>query len=129
MGANPSWLNNASCRLYNPSGTSPCFQEINRMSSRFATSILVFLLCVSSTIVTAVEAPQRQKQNADQLIRTAQKAVAKLVKSARGEPKLDPGSADAKPFWEAMKQANESLSKAETGLALKDNTFSRAKRL
>ena len=57
------------------------------------------------------------------LIADAQRAVGQVVKAARDDTTIPPDGADAKPFWNAMKELNEALEKADTGLTLKDETF------
>lgn len=70
------------------------------------------------------EAPPAAGQvNAADLIKNAQRAVGQVVRIAQGDPALAQGNAKAKPFWDGLKDLNENLDKAQTGLALKDNTF------
>ena len=55
--------------------------------------------------------------------RVAHRAVGQVVKTARTDAALDTASADAKPFWNAMKELNEALDRTDTGLTLRDETF------
>lgn len=66
---------------------------------------------------------QANQANASELIRDAQRAVGIIVRTAKSVPALGLDEAKAKPFWDATKDLNENLAKAETGLTLKDNTF------
>lgn len=69
------------------------------------------------------EAKGTQQANASDLIRNAQRAVGVVVRVAKNYATLSSADAKSKPFWDAMKDLNENLAKAETGLTLKDNTF------
>lgn len=68
-------------------------------------------------------AAEPEKATAADLIRQARRAVGQVVKAARVEKTLDREASDAKPFWNAMKELNEALDRADTGLTLKDETF------
>lgn len=102
-----------------------------------ALAVLAFCLCLplaaqetgsdageATTADTTVET-RADSLSASELIAGAQKGVGAIIKAAREskDPKLEPDKADAKPFWQAVKRANESLDKAERGLYLKDETF------
>jgi hypothetical protein len=64
------------------------------------------------------------KQDAEQLLADAKKALAFTVKSARaGGAELDPTKAEAKPFYESLKKIGVALNKASTALAAKDAGF------
>ena len=71
----------------------------------------------------AAEDTQANKINAKALLDNAQRAVGQVVRAAQANPQLKGGGSKSKPFWDAMKQINVSLDKAQTGLALKDDTF------
>jgi len=76
-------------------------------------------------LALALGAPVQAKQSAsaDELIRSAQRAVGQVARAAQSDPALDPDSGTSKPFWDAVKSLNESLDRAQTGLLLKDETF------
>jgi hypothetical protein len=64
------------------------------------------------------------KQDADELVSDAEKALAFTIKSARAAgPELDPTNPDAKPFYESLKKIKVALDKAKTALDAKDATF------
>jgi hypothetical protein len=64
------------------------------------------------------------KQDAEQLLADAKKALAFTVKSARaGGAELDPTKAEAKPFYESLKNIGLALKKASTALDAKDPGF------
>jgi len=95
-----------------------------------ARSLVVSLLCLAMVALPTIaiaqdmqSAPAADTANAADLIRAAQRVLGQVVKTAREDPILEPDGADAKPFWEAMKIANESLDKADTALTLEDDTF------
>ena len=107
----------------------------------FLTVLLLFVGCVEaqqsnksqinvsdksqqrSTQDRKIAGKQSSKHNAADLVGSAQRAVGMVVRAAKKETALSLNSAKAKPFWDAMKDLNVNLAKAETGLTLKDNTF------
>ncbi len=76
-----------------------------------------------STQDRKVAGKQSSTLNASELVGSAQRALGVVVRAAKKETALSLNSAKAKPFWDAMKDLNLNLAKAETGLTLKDNTF------
>lgn len=82
----------------------------------------VFLMFVFVNSSLAADT-QAKKVNAKALLDSAQKAVGQVVRAAQSNSQLKGGGPKSKPFWDAMKEMNVSLDKAQTGLALKDNTF------
>ncbi len=85
---------------------------------------MVILLAIGSgALCYAPVVGAAQKADAAKLIRAAHKAIATVVKTAQADKSLSPDKANTKPFWEAMRQANAALGKAETGLALKEKNF------
>ena len=90
-------------------------------------TLIVFLGCVVASVgIGATEEASTgtaTTATAADLIGDAQRAVGQVVRAARDDAALDPEAADAKPFWSAMKELNEALDKAGTGLTLKDETF------
>lgn len=76
-----------------------------------------------STQDRKIAGKQSSKLNAADLMGSAQRALGMVVRAAKKETTLSLNSAKAKPFWDAMKDLNVNLAKAETGLTLKDNTF------
>jgi hypothetical protein len=68
--------------------------------------------------------PVAGKQNAEQLLDDADKALALTVKSARAAGKeLDGKTPVAKPFYQSLKDINSSIEDAKKSLAAKDNKF------
>ncbi len=64
------------------------------------------------------------KQNAAQIVASARQAVAYIAKSARAAGgDLDPSKATAKPFYNALQNAEKALKAAEKQLAAKDKKF------
>ena len=64
-----------------------------------------------------------QTASAEDLVKSAQRAVGQVARAAQDDPALQPGDAKSKPFWDALKSLNEALDKTGTGLILKDATF------
>lgn len=93
------------------------------MAFVIATSCLVYAQEEPATAAGGDAASSGTTATAADLIREAQRAVGQVVKAARDEGKLPQDGSDAKPFWNAMKELNEALDKADTGLTLKDETF------
>jgi len=91
--------------------------------NKSALTLFVFCWTMLVAPVFSAEEAKPQQANAEQLIMSAQRAVGQLVLSAKSDAALRQDSAEAKPFWNAMKDLNESLTKARTGLILKDSTF------
>lgn len=92
--------------------------KINKITRQLLPATLVaFSLLLSMAPASAEQA------SADDLVKSAQRAVGQVVRAAQDDPALKPDDAQAKPFWDAMKNLNESLDKALTGLMLKDATF------
>lgn len=83
----------------------------------------VIFSAVLMLLAGVVEAKEVQQANAGDLIRSAQRAVGVVVREAKNYATLSSADAKSKPFWDGMKDLNENLAKAETGLALKDKTF------
>ncbi|WP_428027405.1 hypothetical protein [Altererythrobacter sp.] len=73
--------------------------------------------------MAAVATSQPGQMDAAELITRSQRAVGAVVRAARAAPQLDSSKSEAKPFWKAMKELNEALDKAQTGMTLKDDTF------
>ena len=86
-------------------------------------SLTVIFATLLMTVAGIGAAQEVQKANASDLIDSARRAVAVVVKAAKNDASLSSDIAKAKPFWDGMKDLNENLSKAETGLTLKDKTF------
>ena len=86
---------------------------------------LTVLVTLAAFVVASVPGLAAEKGGADaaELIRQAQRAVGQVVRGAQEEPKLPADDADAKPFWNAIKELNQALDRADTGLRLKDETF------
>ena len=89
----------------------------------FPKSLLTVLLVLISMNSWAVANKAADKADAKSLLESAQRAVGQVVKTAQANPQFKSESAKSKPFWDAMKQINLSLDKAQTGLTLKDDTF------
>lgn len=89
--------------------------------SRKFTAWTIAVLMASAVLSAPVHA--QQQASAQDLVRSAQRAVGQVANAAQSDPALKPDSAKAKPFWDAMKELNEALHKAQTGLILKDSTF------
>ncbi len=89
----------------------------------FLTVLFTTVLMLLTGIVKAEGAQGAQQANALDLIGSAQRAVGVVVQAAKNDPVLRSSNAKAKPFWDGMKDLNENLMKAETGLTLKDKTF------
>jgi len=97
---------------------------------RFLSSLsrLVFLTTVlfvpSFRPAFAAEPAPVGKQDADQLVADAEKALAFTIKSARaGGAQLDPKNADAKPFYDSLKKVKVALDGAKKALDAKDPGF------
>ena len=93
-------------------------QKLHSFLSRSVMFATVLML-----LAGVVEAQAAQQANASDLIRSAQRAVGEVVRVAKNYATLSSADAKSKPFWDGMKDLNENLAKAETGLALKDKTF------
>ena len=91
------------------------------MNQRTPLSTMVYIMML--LIGSVASAQESQQVNASDLIKNAQRAVGQVVRTAQNDPALEQDEAKAKPFWDAMKDLNENLDKAQTGLSLKDNTF------
>ena len=87
--------------------------------------IFTHLTALLIVLLFAVTRPVAAESQADaaELLGQAQRAVGQVVRAAQAVPEFEPSRSEAKPFWSAMKQLNLSLDKAQTGLALKDDTF------
>ena len=83
----------------------------------------VLFITVLMLLAGVAEAREAKQANASELIGSAQRAVGMVVRAARDDATLSSDNAKAKPFWDGMKDLNENLAKAETGLTLKDKTF------
>jgi hypothetical protein len=81
------------------------------------------VVAVLMLLTSVVEARGAKQANASDLISSAQRTVGVVVQVAKKDPALSSGKSKAKPFWDGMKDLNENLAKAETGLSLKDKTF------
>ena len=91
------------------------------MNQRKLISAAVYItMLLISSIASAQDA---QQANASDLIKSAQRAVAQVVNAAQNDPSLKQDKAEAKPFWDAMKDLNHNLERTQTGLTLKDDTF------
>ena len=88
-----------------------------RRSTAWASAIVIALVALVSP------AQAEQQASALDLIKSAQRAVGQIAKSAQSDATLNPDKAEAKPFWDAMKELNEALDKTHTGAILKDSTF------
>ena len=58
--------------------------------------------------------------DASELIRNSQRVVGQLVRYAGADPALKTDRTEAKPFWDATRELNEALDKADTGLRLQE---------
>ena len=92
---------------------------MNRKSFSIVKHCLILILFA----VTATQAFATERASAENLIKSAQRAVGQVARAGQDDPALNPDIAKSKPFWDAMKELNESLDKALTGLILKDSTF------
>ena len=99
------------------SKTSPLLHSVLRAAA---------VLALTGTVFGAkddAKAPS-SKQNAAQLVESAQQSVAYIVKSARAAGEgFDPAKAKAKPFYNALKKVDTSLQDAGKQLAAKDKKF------
>jgi hypothetical protein len=93
-------------------------QQLHSILSRTLMFATVLMLLTS-----VVEAKSTKQGNASDLISSAQHTVGVVVRTAKKDPALKIDKSKAKPFWDATKDLNTNLAKAETGLTLKDNTF------
>jgi hypothetical protein len=101
---------------------------------------LPLLLCLCLSIFTVARAtktdhtpapvaktPQKkstgQKADAKSLLNDANKALAAMVKAARGDKALDPKTPKNKPFWKSTQLVAKNLRLAQTGLQAKSNDF------
>ena len=90
---------------------------------KFFIPLAVMFFTMLMLFTGIAEAQGTKKAKASELISDAQRAVGVVVRVAKNDAALKSGKAKAKPYWDAMKDLNENLAKAETGLTLKDNTF------
>jgi len=72
---------------------------------------------------TAVKKPSGKKADAKTLVADARKALAGMIKAARADNGLDGKTPKNKPFWKSTQLIAKSLSKAEKGLAAKNDDF------
>ena len=93
------------------------------MQISFTKLVLLTLTLLVAAPLAAESHEASDQADAAALLNSAQRAVGQVVRAAQANPSLDAGKAEAKPFWDAMKQVNEALEKAQTGLSLKDDTF------
>ena len=78
-------------------------------------SLFIILACFLATGAHAQQEPPARASASD-LINNAQSAVGQVVRAAQSDPAFKPDSAASKPFWDAMKDLNQALDKAQTGL-------------
>jgi hypothetical protein len=90
------------------------------MKNKFTRFIQTGILLCSLAFQSAVFA-EDSKYNAGELIALGQKAVAKVIENAQNDGPLELSNSKSKPFWEAVKQINDSLAEAEKFLAKQDN--------
>ena len=90
---------------------------------KFFIPLAVMFFTMLMLFTGIAEAQGTKKAKASELISDAQRAVGVVVRVAKNDAALKSGKAKAKPYWDAMKDLNENLAKAETGLTLKDKTF------
>ena len=94
------------------------------MRNHLLMAVLISVLFSFPVLTVATPAADKNsQQNASELIKSGQRAVAQIVKTARGDAILEPDKAETKPFWEAMQQARRSLQNAEQNLEKKDQMF------
>ncbi|MEY4299190.1 MAG: hypothetical protein RIR25_426 [Verrucomicrobiota bacterium] len=91
------------------------------------TAVILSLLTTISALPLPAQAKEPKpvgKQNAEQLLQSAQESLAYTTKAARnaGE-KLSPENASAKPFLLSLKKVNSALDEAGTGLREKKPEF------
>jgi len=72
---------------------------------------------------TAQEKPTGEKADAKTLLDDANKALAAMIKAARGDTGLDPKTPKNKPFWKSTQLIAKNLKMAKTGLTAKSNDF------
>jgi hypothetical protein len=78
---------------------------------------------LADTAKTAPKKPSGKKATAKELIASAKKALAAMVKNARADKELDPKNPKNKPFYAAVKKISKQLNRAEKGLTAKSNDF------
>ena len=87
-------------------------------------NMTLIMLCFLFPSMGLADAHESAGQaDASKLLSKSQRAVGQVVRAAQANPKMAVGNASSKPFWDAMKEVNEALDKAQTGLTLKDDTF------
>jgi hypothetical protein len=72
---------------------------------------------------TAAKKSTGKKADAKTLVADARKDLAGMIKAARADKGLDAKTAKNKPFWKSTQLIAKSLSKAEKGLAAKNDDF------
>src|SRR6266487_6458052 len=72
---------------------------------------------------TAQKKPTGQKADAKTLLDNGSKALAAMIKAARGDKGLDSKTPKNKPFWKSTQLIAKNLKLAKKGLAAKSNDF------